>query len=119
VPLDTFYGPNPALAAAIAAGMGILYYFSVTPAQKIQELPVAVQALHRIFPAHWYPTIWKGVAGIHVAESVVALGICLRRGWYGPVNVAKWTISTFLFGFGSMKKLRKHGRQVRRGIKNE
>ncbi|KAI8576710.1 hypothetical protein K450DRAFT_255775 [Umbelopsis ramanniana AG] len=119
VPLDTFYPCNTGLAVAIVAGMGAVYYFSVSTPEDIKALPLPIQYFHKLYPHHWYPIIWKAASGIHVAEGVVALGICLRRGWYSPVNVAKWTISTLLFGFGSMKKLMKHGREVRLGIKKD
>lgn len=119
VPLDSFYPCNTGLAVAIIVGMGFTYYFSVASPEDIKAMPLPIQYFHKIYPAHWYPTIWKVAAGLHIGESVVALGICLRRGWYSPVNVAKWTVSTFFFGFGSMKKLMKHGRDVRLGIKKD
>jgi hypothetical protein len=117
IPLDTFYACNPGIVVFVSVGMGLLYYFSRSTLEQIQALPLPVQYVHKICPHHWYPTIWKVASGIHVAEGVVALGICLRRGWYSPLNVAKWTISTLLFGFGSMKELRRHGREVRHGVK--
>jgi hypothetical protein len=119
VPLDTFYYPNAGLVIAIPAGMGLLYYYKGLPQSQVNELPSAMRQLYRIFPAHWYPPMWNVAAGLHVAEAVVAFGTCIHRGWYSPGNVFKWTFSTFLFGFASMKKLRLHGRQVREGIKQD
>ncbi|OBZ89510.1 hypothetical protein A0J61_02444 [Choanephora cucurbitarum] len=55
----------------------------------------------------------------HLGESVVALTICLKRGWYSPLNILRWTGSTFLYGFASMSKLMKHGKQVKLASKEE
>ncbi|KAG2183206.1 hypothetical protein INT43_006210 [Umbelopsis isabellina] len=119
VPLDTFYYPNGGLIVAITMGMGILYYYKGLSQAQANELPPALRQLYRVIPAHWYRPLWNVAAGLHVAEAVVAFGTCIHRGWYSTGNVLKWTISTGLFGFASMKKLRLHGRQVREGIKQD
>lgn len=57
-------------------------------------------------------TVFRALVAIHVLEGFLALATCLRRRWYSPLNVLKWTASTTVFGVFSFKLLKKHARQV-------
>ncbi|KAI7877987.1 hypothetical protein K492DRAFT_165369 [Lichtheimia hyalospora FSU 10163] len=58
-------------------------------------------------------TVLKVLFIAHGVEGTLALLTCIGRGWYNPINVLKWTLSTTIFGFRSLGLLSKHGRQVR------
>lgn len=57
-------------------------------------------------------TVFRVLIAIHAFEGFLALATCVRRGWYSPKNVLKWTASTTVFGVFSFKLLKKHARQV-------
>lgn len=113
VPLDTFYPADLGWQLAITAGMGataLLAYAS--DAYLAEHFPGFVVNLRKTLGMHTIQWIWRAAATAHLAEGAVALVLCLRRGWYSPLNVFKWTMSTIMFGFASLSKLRKHARQV-------
>ena len=113
VPLDTFYPANPMLQILIALGMGATTVLALSSDEYLlRQFPESVLSFRQTIGHNTIQNIFRGACAIHVGESLVALGICLRRGWYSPINIFKWTTSTLLFGFASMSKLLLHAKQV-------
>ncbi|KAI9258032.1 hypothetical protein BDA99DRAFT_484208 [Phascolomyces articulosus] len=110
---DVFYPADMTLQLLIAFGMGSLGLLTFSSDEYLlRQFPPALLEFKSLFGDRLLHMIWNGAVTLHVVEGLLALGICLRRGWYSPTNVAKWTISTTLFGFASMSKLLAHAKQV-------
>ncbi|ORY99353.1 hypothetical protein BCR43DRAFT_489144 [Syncephalastrum racemosum] len=101
VPLDAFY---PVPGVGVAGGCALFgalalaaYYPGLLKSQGQQNARLVI----------------RGIAGIHIVEGLATVFICLRRGWYSPKNTIKWTLQTLLFGFGSLRQLKRHAAHVR------
>lgn len=113
VPLDTFYPADPMWQILIALGMGATTVLALSSDDYLlRQFPASVLSFRQAIGHNIIQNIFRGAVACHVGEGLVALGICLRRGWYSPINVFKWTTSTLLFGFASMSKLLLHAKQV-------
>ena len=114
VPLDVFYPVRLGkglLIAGLAIGLPALMGYSTDA--SLAHAPILLELREkyglRIISQH----VFRGVVAVHALEATIAFITCVRRGWYSSLNTIKWTLSTFLFGVGSMSLLRKHGREVR------
>lgn len=118
VPLDVFYPADRFWQIAIAAGMGSTALLGYASDEFLARLLSNYAASFRNYltPA-LLQSIFKWASIIHVTEGAIALGICLKRGWYSPENTLKWTVSTTLYGVASMSKLLGHGKKVERAAK--
>ncbi|KAI8074476.1 hypothetical protein BC940DRAFT_288332 [Gongronella butleri] len=110
VPLDAFHPVARRDVVSVGLLFGSLALFGYATDQQLPGLLHPVRASLLKAPAA--RKIFTGLVYVHAAEAALALLICLRRGWYSPSNVFKWTLSTFLFGIGSTKRLIKHGKDV-------
>ncbi|KAI9469653.1 MAG: hypothetical protein EXX96DRAFT_586980 [Benjaminiella poitrasii] len=111
--LDVFYPADRFWQTAITIGMGANALLGYASDDFLSRLfPSFVVSFRNYLTADVISKIFRWAVVTHVAEGAVALVICLKRGWYSPVNVAKWTFSTVLYGFASMKKLLWHGKKV-------
>ncbi|GAN06916.1 hypothetical protein MAM1_0141d06406 [Mucor ambiguus] len=113
IPLDVFYPADRFWQFAIAVGMGstaLLGYASDEFLARLLSSPVV--SFRNYLTPDLIQSIFKWASVIHAAEGVIALGICLKRGWYSPKNTLKWTASTTLYGVASMSKLLGHGKKV-------
>ncbi|ORX49119.1 hypothetical protein DM01DRAFT_1385262 [Hesseltinella vesiculosa] len=103
--LDKFEAADLFWQVTLLAGMWSTWFLT-----QPREMALA-KAVQQMVPVPVIQWIWRMAVGLHVGEAVVACGICVRRGWYSTSTTAKWTFSTLLFGFASMKKLVSHGKQ--------
>ncbi|KAI7852916.1 hypothetical protein BDC45DRAFT_442841 [Circinella umbellata] len=78
----------------------------------LRHFPSAILEFKHLVGDRILHFLWNMAMTAHLVQGVVAFGICLRRGWYSPKNICKWTISTTLFGFASTIKLIDHANQV-------
>ncbi|KAG2234941.1 hypothetical protein BDF21DRAFT_467106 [Thamnidium elegans] len=109
--LDVFYPPDRFWQTSIAVGMGLtalLGYSSDAFLSKL--LPSVVLQFRNYITQDVIVSIFKWACIAHLVEGFIALGICLKRKWYSPINVLKWTTSTILYATASMSKLLKHGK---------
>ena len=90
--------------------LGLLNF--ATDEYLLQHFPPAVLEFKHLIGDRIIHFFWNMPITAHIVQGVVALGICLRRDWYSPTNICKWTISTALFGFASTIKLIDHEKQV-------
>ncbi|KAI8089955.1 uncharacterized protein BX664DRAFT_281299 [Halteromyces radiatus] len=110
VPLDAFYPVSVSEALRFGVFLG---FFALFGYASDTQLPRLLQPIRQsIISPIISKKIFKAVVYIHLAEASLAFFMCLRRGWYGPSNILKWTASTFFFGFNSMRLLRKHAKDV-------
>lgn len=106
---DTFLHADLAWQIPIIIGMLNLGYLAAQ--SRIDTGPWYAAQIQRAIGLPIIQWVWRISVGLHVGESVIACGICLNRGWYSATNTAKWTLSTFLFGFASLSKLLRLGKQ--------
>lgn len=92
-------------------GFGAIFAFSSNEYLQ-RQFPAQVLALRNKVGKELAMKVWKGVFFVHLVEGAYTLLTCIRRGWYSPMNTIKWTLSSVLFGFGSLKKLNKHASDV-------
>ncbi|KAI9487215.1 MAG: hypothetical protein EXX96DRAFT_615009 [Benjaminiella poitrasii] len=113
VPLNSFYLPDTNSMLVIGVGLGLFTLLTCTSDDYLERQlsPQLVTVRNRI-GTDLLLKIFKGLAALHVCEGAFALLTCIRRGWYSPVNTAKWTLSSILFGIGSLKQLRRHASDV-------
>ncbi|ORX51703.1 hypothetical protein DM01DRAFT_1337203 [Hesseltinella vesiculosa] len=110
VPLNIFYpvSRNDALSCALLFGSLAVFGYA-----SDRQLPGFLHPVRSsLLKVDSAKRILKGLAYVHTAEAVLALAICLRRGWYSTENTIKWTLSTLVFGVFSTSRLIKHGRDV-------
>ncbi|KAI8146393.1 hypothetical protein BJV82DRAFT_534812 [Fennellomyces sp. T-0311] len=112
VPLDVYY-PVP-LRKAISVGIviGLPALLGYASDASLAHAPFLLNLREEYALRGIMQSVFRILVVTHAAEAAGVLIACLRRGWYGPVNTLKWTISTFFFGFESWLLLRKHARQV-------
>ncbi|KAI8137024.1 hypothetical protein BJV82DRAFT_675188 [Fennellomyces sp. T-0311] len=114
VPLDTFYPAEVSHQLLIAFGMGTLGLLTFASEEYLaRQFPPQVLEFRNLFGDRVLHGIWNMALSMHSIEALLAFGICVRRGWYSPINVCKWTVSTALFGVASMSKLLKHAKKVK------
>ncbi|KAI9029576.1 hypothetical protein CLU79DRAFT_696043 [Phycomyces nitens] len=119
-PLDVFYSPTYFQQVIIAAGLGALFLYRYAPDTYIrQHFPLAFLHFKNYLGPKLIKNIWDFALVVHVAEAVGVMVTCIRRKWYSPINIAKWTASTLFFGVTSINKLVQHGKEVRHGMKYE
>ncbi|KAI8086482.1 uncharacterized protein BX664DRAFT_360006 [Halteromyces radiatus] len=107
---DVFYHADRFWQIPIILGMCHLGYLAAR--SRIETGPWYAAQIQQIIGLHVIQWMWSISVGLHVGESLIACGICLHRGWYSSGNILRWTISTFFFGFASLSKLLKHGRDM-------
>lgn len=115
---DTFYPADRFWQVAITLGLGsnaLLAYASDDFLQRL--LPSFVLTFRNHLTPKLLRSVFNWAAGIHLMEASVTLVICLKRNWYSPINVLKWTGSTLLYGGASTVKLLYHGKLVERASK--
>lgn len=113
VPLNMFYLPRNSDMLNVGVLLGALVVLSHTSDDYLKrQFPPFVLTLRNSIGRNVLRQIWNGLVVIHAGESAFALITCIRRGWYSPLNTFKWTLSTFLFGIGSLSQLRKHANDV-------
>lgn len=118
VPTDVFYPADRFWQTTIALGMGANALLGYGSDDLLSRLfPSFILTFRNYLSAELIQSIFRWAVVTHVVEGVVALGICLKRGWYSPVNIMKWTGSTVLYGFASMSKLLGHAKKVKRAAK--
>lgn len=113
VPLNSFYLPrqNDMLSVGVLlGGLALITYTSDDYLKR--QLPSFVLSLRNTIGRDLLLKICKGLVVVHSGEALYALLTCFRRGWYSPINTIKWTLSTFVFGIGSLKQLSKHAKDV-------
>jgi hypothetical protein len=116
--LDIFYPADRFWQLAISFGLGsnaLLGYGSEELLQQV--LPSFAMSIREYLTPGLIRNIFQVAVVIHLLEASVALNICLKRGWYSPLNILKWTGSTALYGFASMSKLVGHGKKVKKAAK--
>lgn len=118
VPLDVFYPADRFWQFAIAVGMGATALLGYASDEFLSRLLSSyVVSFRNYLTPGLIQSIFKWASVVHGTEGVIALGICLKRGWYSPANTLKWTVSTTLYGVASMTKLLGHGKKVERAAK--
>lgn len=119
VPLNTFYVPERKTVIIIGATLifGTIFSYSSDEYLK-RQFPIQVLELRNRIGKGFVTKFWNGLLAVHVAEAAYTFLTCLRRGWYSPLNTIKWTLSSALFGIGSLKQLSKHARDVA-GLKSK
>ncbi|KAI7898073.1 uncharacterized protein BX663DRAFT_270760 [Cokeromyces recurvatus] len=108
--LDVFYPADRFWQAAITMGLGtnaLLGYASDDFLRRLL-LPSSVVIFRNYLTMELIRKIFVTAIAVHIVEGLVALGICLKRRWYSPMNTFKWTLSTVLYGYASMTKLLGH-----------
>ncbi|OZJ05424.1 hypothetical protein BZG36_01653 [Bifiguratus adelaidae] len=100
-PTDIFYSVDKRDVAIAVIYYGILAYAASPYNSGWTKFPPA--------SARW---VLKVLVGIHTLEAAIALAKTIKRGWYSPITIAKWTLSTLVFGMPSGKKLELHRKQV-------
>lgn len=119
VPLNSFYLPESKELIVVGASLLAYAVFANSSEDYLKrQFPSAVSELRNKIGAELVLKIWNGLVVVHLAEGAYTLLTCLRRGWYSPLNTVKWTLSSILFGFGSLKQLKKHAKDVA-GLKSE
>lgn len=111
--LDVFYPAERFWQTSIAVGMGATALLGYASDEFLgRAFPSFVLSFRNYLTCGLIQNIFKYAVWIHLFEGAVALLICLKRNWYSPLNVLKWTVSTTLYGFASMKQLLAHGKRV-------
>ncbi|KAI8970266.1 hypothetical protein BDF20DRAFT_916094 [Mycotypha africana] len=112
-PLDVFYPADRHWQLIITAGMGATALLGYASDDVLRRLfPSFVLSFRNYMTPELIQSIFFWASVTHVTESFVALCICLKRRWYSPLNILKWTGSTMLYGFASMRKLIGHGQKA-------
>lgn len=83
-----------------------------------RQFPSQVLELRNKWGQALMSKIWNGLMVLHLGEASYTLLTCLHRGWYSPLNIVKWTLSSLLFGVGSLQQLKKHAKDVA-GLKSD
>lgn len=118
VETDAFYPADRFWQTSIAVGMGTTALLGYTSDEFLQRaFPSVVLSFRNYLTPKLLQDIFKYAVITHIFEGTVALLICLKRNWYSPLNVLKWTVSTTLYGFASMMKLIEHGKKVGKAAK--
>ncbi|GAA5808905.1 hypothetical protein MFLAVUS_002304 [Mucor flavus] len=108
---DVFYPADQCWQTFVKVGMGLTALLAYSSDAFLSRfLPPVVLQFRNYFTQDVLMSVFKGACTIHLIQGSIALGICLKRKWYSPVNVLKWTVSTTLYGAASMTKLLKHGK---------
>jgi hypothetical protein len=116
--VDVFYPADRFWQTSIAFGMGATALLGYASDEFLQRaFPFFVCSFRNYLTPSLIQNIFKYACIVHVFEGTVALLICLKRNWYSPLNVLKWTFSTLLYGGASMVKLVGHGKKVERATK--
>ena len=119
VPLNSFYLPETKSMLAVGVGLTLVALIAnSSDAYLARQFPSQVLALRNKIGQGLLQTIWNGLVVVHLAEGAYQFVACVRRGWYSPLNTIKWTLSTILFGVGSLKQFKKHANDVA-GIKSD
>ncbi|KAI9246737.1 hypothetical protein BDA99DRAFT_526815 [Phascolomyces articulosus] len=113
VPLDVFY-PLP-LSKVIVTGVVIALpaILGYATDASLAHVPILLELREKYALRAISQKVFRGLVVVHGFEAAIALITCVRRGWYSYINTFKWTLSTFVFGVGSMQLLQKHGKKVR------
>lgn len=113
VALDSFYLPKTASMLVVGFVVGMVGVLGCSSDAYLQrQFPAQVFELRNMIGPDLAFKLWKGLVVGHLGESLYTFTTCLHRGWYGPVNTIKWTASSLLFGFASIKQLNIHARDV-------
>lgn len=97
----------------VGSAIGIVAISAYSSDDYLQrQFPVQVLALRNKIGKELLTKVWKGLVFVHLVEGACTLLACIRRGWYSPINTIKWTLSSVLFGVGSLKQLKKHANDV-------
>lgn len=120
VQLDTFIPADRRWQTAIAVGLGTNALLGYASDDFLSRLfPSFVLAFRNYLGQGLIRSIFRWAVVLHLVEGSIGLLICLKRGWYSPVNVLKWTTSTLLYGFASLMKLSEHGKKVEKAVKKD
>ncbi|RCH85492.1 hypothetical protein CU098_008424 [Rhizopus stolonifer] len=112
---DTFDPPAQGWKTAIAVGLGLNALLGYGSDEFLHKaLPSFALQLRDYLTPELTRSIFKWAVIAHVLEATIACAICVKRGWYSPLNTFRWTGYTFLYGFASMSKLIAHGKQVKK-----
>ncbi|KAG2201186.1 hypothetical protein INT47_012997 [Mucor saturninus] len=115
---DAFYPADRFWQTSIAIGLSSIALLGYASDAFLQRLfPSFVVTFRNYLTPELIRSVFNWAAVVHLMEGSVALAICLKRNWYSPINVLKWTGSTTLYGAASMVKLMRHGRLVERASK--
>lgn len=118
VPLDVFYPADRFWQFAIAVGLGSNALLGYGSEEFLSRLfPSFVLSFRNYLTPQLIRSIFNWAVAVHAIEGTVAFGICLKRGWYNPQNILKWTVSTTMYGAASLTKLLGHGKKVERAAK--
>ncbi|KAG0166220.1 hypothetical protein DFQ28_007611 [Apophysomyces sp. BC1034] len=109
VPLDLFYAPPKKWQVFVGLALGATALVAYLPERRF---PQELLRYRELIGVDLACKVFRTTATIHAVEAAVTYLICLRRGWYSPLTILKWTASTFLFGGGSIMQLTRHSRQV-------
>lgn len=113
VPLNSFYLPRtPAMVSIGLAVSMVAVIANGSDAYLQRQFPNQVFELRKLILSPLGMKMMKGLAIVHLAEGAYTLLTCIHRGWYSPLNTMKWTLSSTLFGIGSLIQLKKHARDV-------
>ncbi|KAI9484656.1 hypothetical protein BDB00DRAFT_965053 [Zychaea mexicana] len=113
VPLDIFYPVSMKDVVAVGVVIGLPAILGYATDASLARISILLELREKYALRGICQQIFRGLVAVHSLEASIAFITCLRRGWYSSFNTIKWTLSTFVFGVGSMSLLRKHGRQVR------
>jgi hypothetical protein len=115
--LDVFYPADKVWQIAVVLGLANCYFFAYGSDAAFSSLPSFVLAFRNRLTAEHCQKVFYSACVAHIAEGAYALGTCLKRGCYSPLNTFKWTLSTLLFGFSSTSKLYAHGKVIKKASK--
>ncbi|KAI8333222.1 hypothetical protein BD560DRAFT_415029 [Blakeslea trispora] len=117
---DVFQDGNASVKMLVLFGLtlnGLLAYGSESFLQAY--MPQSIMTIRDTITPQYTRVIFQCALFAHLGESLVSLGICLKRGWYSPLNVLRWTGYTFIYGFPILTSLLNHGKQVKLAAKKE
>ncbi|KAI8647960.1 hypothetical protein BD408DRAFT_5220 [Parasitella parasitica] len=113
VPLNSFYLPKNRAMIIVGVGMGVITLLAWGTDDYFQrQFPAQVLQLRNKLGPVLICNLWKVLAAVHLIEGSYALATCIRRGWYSPMTTVKWTLSSLIFGIGSLRQLKKHAHDV-------
>ncbi|KAI8983482.1 hypothetical protein BDB01DRAFT_835578 [Pilobolus umbonatus] len=117
-PKDKFLAVDNIWMAIITPSLLIHAFFAYASDETLlRYLPIVAITFRNNISQSLIKSVLNWAVIVHVVEASIALGICMKRGWYSPMNTAKWTLSTLGFGVASMFKLLGHGKKVERSTK--